>query len=118
MDNLNKSIVLDKVTSFDVNTAIQRSLTKACARHGLGLYIYAGEDLPDVPAEEKKEEAQQAVQKKAEAKPVDEIAEAKKLIEACKTKADVNTLFVKKHWVANTELIKYAQSIAANLPEK
>lgn len=47
MDHRNKSIPLDKVTSFDVNKAIQRSLTKACARHGLGLYIYAGEDLPD-----------------------------------------------------------------------
>jgi hypothetical protein len=35
------------VTSFDVNKAIQRSLTKAVARHGLGLYIYAGEDLPE-----------------------------------------------------------------------
>ena len=47
MDNLNRSIPADKVTSFDVNKAIQRSVTKACARHGLGLYIYAGEDLPD-----------------------------------------------------------------------
>ncbi len=45
----NKSIPVEKLTSFDVNTAIQRSLTKAIARHGLGLYIYAGEDLPDVP---------------------------------------------------------------------
>ena len=47
MDYANKSITLDKVTSFDVNKTIQRSLTKACARHGLGLYIYAGEDLPE-----------------------------------------------------------------------
>ncbi len=47
MDYKNKSIPLDEVTSFDVNKAIQRSLTKACARHGLGLYIYAGEDLPE-----------------------------------------------------------------------
>lgn len=47
MDNMNRSIPVEKVTSFNVNTAIQRSLTKACARHGLGLYIYAGEDLPD-----------------------------------------------------------------------
>lgn len=47
MDNRNKSIELDRVTSFDVNKAIQRSITKACARHGLGLYIYAGEDLPE-----------------------------------------------------------------------
>ena len=47
MDFKNKSISLDAVTSFDVNKAIQRSLTKALARHGLGLYIYAGEDLPE-----------------------------------------------------------------------
>lgn len=47
MDYKNKSIPADSVDSFAVNTAIQRSLTKACARHGLGLYIYAGEDLPE-----------------------------------------------------------------------
>ena len=47
MDYRNASISADKVTSFDVNKAIQRSLTKAAARHGLGLYIYAGEDLPE-----------------------------------------------------------------------
>ena len=33
--------------SFDINTSIQRSLVKAIALHGLGLYIYAGEDLPN-----------------------------------------------------------------------
>lgn len=48
LDFKNKSIPLDKLTSFNVNTAIQRSLTKAIARHGLGLYIYAGEDLPEI----------------------------------------------------------------------
>ena len=47
MDHKNQSIPRDKVTSFDVNKAIQRAVTKACARHGLGLYIYAGEDLPE-----------------------------------------------------------------------
>ena len=47
MDFKNKSIPLEQITSFDVNKAIQRSLTKAAARHGLGLYIYAGEDLPE-----------------------------------------------------------------------
>lgn len=52
MDFKNNSLPLDKITSFDVNKTIQRSLTKACARHGLGLYIYAGEDLPE---EDKKE---------------------------------------------------------------
>ena len=47
MDNRNKSIPVDEITSFQVNTSIQRALTKAIGRHGLGLYIYAGEDLPE-----------------------------------------------------------------------
>lgn len=44
LDHRNKPI--DKPSSFDINTAIQRCLAKAIALHGLGLYIYAGEDLP------------------------------------------------------------------------
>ena len=32
--------------AFDINTSVQRCLVKAIALHGLGLYIYAGEDLP------------------------------------------------------------------------
>lgn len=54
MDHRNASIPAERVTSFDVNKAIQRSLTKAVARHGLGLYVYAGEDLPEgeTPAKE------------------------------------------------------------------
>lgn len=51
MDYKNKSITLENITSFDVNKAIQRSLTKALARHGLGLYVYAGEDLPEAEVE-------------------------------------------------------------------
>lgn len=51
MDYQNKSIPLEKITSFDVNKAIQRSLTKAIGRHGLGLYVYAGEDLPEEPTQ-------------------------------------------------------------------
>ena len=47
MDNRNDSIPLERVTSRNVNDSIQRSLTKAVARHGLGLYVYAGEDLPE-----------------------------------------------------------------------
>lgn len=35
-------------SAFDINTSIQRCLVKAIALHGLGLYIYAGEDLPSV----------------------------------------------------------------------
>lgn len=53
MDFRNNSIPLEKVNSTDVNKAIQRSLTKAAARHGLGLYIYAGEDLPECEQDKK-----------------------------------------------------------------
>lgn len=66
MDYRNKSIPLEAMTSFDVNKAIQRSLTKAVARHGLGLYIYAGEDLPE---QEPKEAKPMPKQEKAEPKP-------------------------------------------------
>ena len=45
MDNRNKAIV--DPDAFAVNTAIMRCLAKAIAMHGLGLYIYAGEDLPE-----------------------------------------------------------------------
>ena len=64
MDFKNKSIPLNAVTSFDVNKAIQRSLTKAVARHGLGLYIYAGEDLPE-EAKMQKAEKESAMEDKA-----------------------------------------------------
>lgn len=55
MDYSNKSIPLESVTSMDVNKAIQRAITKAIARHGLGLYIYAGEDLPEADARKAKD---------------------------------------------------------------
>ena len=47
MDARNAALPIEKVTSFDVNKAIQRSTTKAIGLHGLGLSIYAGEDMPD-----------------------------------------------------------------------
>jgi hypothetical protein len=60
MDNTNKPITIEgtttvnkygkeitnKLDSFNVNTAIMRCMTKALSLHGLGLYIYAGDDLP------------------------------------------------------------------------
>lgn len=80
MDNRNKSILAENVTSFDVNKAIQRSLTKALARHGLGLYIYAGEDLPEDAQKAAKEEA-----KKAQETNIDEIKQASLLSEIKRT---------------------------------
>jgi len=44
LDYKNQSV--KNPNSFQVNTALQRCLAKCCAMHGLGHYIYAGEDLP------------------------------------------------------------------------
>ena len=44
MDYRNNSISIEKVSSMDVNTAIQRSTAKAIAMHGLGLSLWIGED--------------------------------------------------------------------------
>jgi hypothetical protein len=44
LDYQNKAI--KNPSAMDVNTAMQRCLAKAIALHGIGLYIYAGEDLP------------------------------------------------------------------------
>jgi hypothetical protein len=44
MDHRNKAI--KDPDAFAINTAIMRCMTKAISMHGLGLYIYAGEDLP------------------------------------------------------------------------
>lgn len=52
MDNRNKSI--KNPDAFAINTAYMRCLVKCIAVHGLGLYIYAGEDLPEEVKEEKK----------------------------------------------------------------
>lgn len=51
MDYRNKSIPADQITSCDANKAVQRSITKACGRHGMSLHIYEGEDLPESVSE-------------------------------------------------------------------
>jgi hypothetical protein len=49
MNFRNESIKKENVNMMDINKAIQRCTVKAIALHGLGLYIYAGEDLPETP---------------------------------------------------------------------
>ena len=48
LDNRNDPI--EKPNAFQINTSLQRALAKAIALHGLGLYIFAGEDLPEPDA--------------------------------------------------------------------
>jgi len=54
LDNRNQSI--EEPNAFQINTSLQRALAKAIALHGLGLYIFAGEDLPEPDALTSKEE--------------------------------------------------------------
>ena len=64
LDSKNRPILAP--TAFDINTSIQRCLVKAIALHGLGLYLYSGEDLP-LASDEPKAEDKPVVQ---ELKPV------------------------------------------------
>ena len=63
MDHRNKPI--PNPDAFQVNTAIMRCMTKCLALHGLGLNLYAGEDLPMVDSDPKKT-ADKPVEKPAE----------------------------------------------------
>lgn len=51
MNHSNQSLSIDKITSFAVNKTIQRSTVKAIAMHGLGLSLWAGEDLVGISEE-------------------------------------------------------------------
>ena len=87
MNNQNKAI--PKPNAFDVNSAMMRCLVKAIAAHGLGLYIYAGEDLPE---EEKQAQAQQSTQQQPAQKPIATEAECQQAlvdINNAQSKADL-----------------------------
>ena len=89
MDFKNNSVPLEIIDSKIVNKTIQRSLTKALARHGLGLYIYAGEDLPE-------EEKKQAVEEKAKADKAQQLKEERAFLKD----------FIVEHLPQITELYK------------
>lgn len=59
-----KEITVQPATMFDVNKTIMRCLTKNLAMFGLGLYIYAGEDLPEenLTDDEKRSEIKRLIQ--------------------------------------------------------
>lgn len=63
LDYKNKPILFEQVNSFDVTKTIQRAITKAIARHGLGLYLYTKSETTEAKAEAEKalNEAKQAL---------------------------------------------------------
>ena len=91
-------------TSFDVNKTIMRCLVKAIAMHGLGLYIYAGEDLPEEQVDAKQEQktapnlkAAMAVAKETGEKVKVEANPEEKLV-AANPENNVNAVPAKKGW--------------------
>ena len=81
MDHRNRPI--PDPDAFQVNTAMQRCLAKAIALHGLGLYIYAGEDLPY-------EEEKPKVEPKATP---EEIESAKAALADCNKLEDLRSVY-------------------------
>ena len=97
MDNRNKSIV--NPTTRDISDARMRCLVKAIAMHGLGIYIYAGEDLPEATKTEVVSEEQSS--------------EIKALLE--ETGADVKQFlkYFKTDSVDNMLAIHHTRAVAA-----
>jgi len=108
MNNQNKSMI--NPDSFAVNTAMQRCLAKAIALHGLGLYIYAGEDLPEDEEPKPKEKFDGATPQPTGCTP-QQISSIDALIE--QTQSDVAKLCVyfKKPSIALLDRIQANQAI-------
>lgn len=81
LNNYNKPI--KNPDSMDVNTSLQRCLAKAVALHGLGVHVYSGEDIVDIPDNLGEEDAKPKAIQKSEVKKVEE--EVKKVEEKAST---------------------------------
>lgn len=122
MDYRNKSIPQEAVTSFDVNKTIQRSLTKAVARHGLGLYIYAGEDIPsesdgDVQSKVSEAKAVKQIKTAMSVGQVEEVTKPQKeaLINLCnELEVNVEELLKDVGWEKGKTLTKEMYGVAMN----
>jgi hypothetical protein len=79
-----KNCPLAEPTAFDINTSIQRCLVKAIALHGLGLYVYSGEDLPSGEEEAKSSPKVTPIQSERLITPA-QLRYLKRLIEAAKS---------------------------------
>jgi hypothetical protein len=94
---------VEPATMFDINKTIQRCLVKNIAMFGLGLYIYAGEDLPEVSDETKEAKAQakeqkaQAKEQEAQAKEqekLEQILVLEEKLQNCKDKEELKNILV------------------------
>lgn len=106
MDHRNKPI--PKPDAFQINTAMQRCLAKAIALHGLGLYIYAGEDLPpDGEAPEPKKPQPKVT--------AEELQRAKDLLADCESVDDLRLCWDALNSELKAATKEYATALAKGL---
>tara|TARA_R110000850_G_scaffold156972_1_gene281176 strand:- start:878 stop:1462 length:585 start_codon:yes stop_codon:yes gene_type:complete len=94
-----KNQAVKNPSSVDIANSTMRCFVKAIAMHGLGLYIYAGEDIPQMPAEPKQPSYDDVLQR------VD------KAINACDNIEAVETLWTSK-------MIPYIKDMSSDLKDK
>lgn len=108
----------DAATMFDINKTIMRCLVKNLAMFGLGLYIYAGEDIPEDEAEQIKEKEAEdkklQEEKKAEKERLKAIISAEHLVELRETLAKNE---IKEETVLNLYNIKSLEELNNNKAE-
>ena len=109
MDNRNQSVL--KPTSTQVNNTLMRCLTKNLAMHGLGLYIYAGEDLPQITPDEISKSNESKSKIKVDDKNWDSIVETAQRLRSQKTKWDTILNRLMDKYIVDMEQIQKLQKI-------
>lgn len=97
MNNAKASIPAHQVTSRDVSDSIQRAITKCISRFGLGLYLYAGEDLPQEWREELNENQR-----------AQDLTNAAEAIRKATTREEINVVWNKYRYLQANEEFKQA----------
>lgn len=107
MDHRNKPI--PNPDAFQVNTAMQRCLAKAIALHGIGLYIYAGEDLPEEDVKPEPPSPKLTVE---------QIKAAKESLANCESLEELRTTFNGMDDTTRAVMKEYAQSLKKGFESK
>lgn len=112
---------VEAATMFDINKTIMRCLTKNLAMFGLGLYIYAGEDLPEniEETEDFKEEKPKTKTKSKETKEIMITEQQKEIIKKSFTAEEIKGYLgnVKKQKLSELTLVE-ASNLLRNKKEE
>lgn len=119
LDNYNKPIA--QPNAFQINTSIQRCLVKAIALHGLGLYIYAGEDLPpEDKAETEKRKAEEEKERMEKVAYISSLRESNEVLatfigeleaKASKKVSDMPLAFIKKMYMLVEKKVEEIEAV-------